>query len=1090
MIDRGYRLVVIAAVFSAIAIGAGARADNAPVAFRRLSLERGLSQSIVYSMMQNRNGFLYFATEDGLNRFDGYSFTVDRPSATDANTLSHTELRSVTEDAAGVVWVGTFGGGLDSLDPATGAIRRYLHDDSNPDSIAANLVRCVLADRAGAIWVGTQGSGLDRFDPATGRFAHFRHDPAEPGTIASNDIRALYTDAAGALWVGTQDAGLDRLDAATGRFAHHRNRDGDDASLGHDTVTAIVEGRAGMLWVGTLGGGLCALDRTSGRFTRVRARPGDAGALASDLVSAVFEDHDGTLWVGTDGAGLARYDREARTFATFRHDPADSRSLTADRIRSLMEDRSHVLWVGTYGGGLSALDLTHKRFAHYRHDPANSNSLSHNIVWSIYEDAAGILWIGTDSGGLNRLDRRSGQYRHYRHDPSNPDSLANDAVRVVAPSRSGALWIGTNGGGLDRFDPVTERFAHYRRDPADPASLSHDELRAVYEDTAGAVWVGTYGGGLERLDPATGHFTHHRHDPAADSSISSDFVRGILEDTRGALWIGTHDGGADRLDRATGRFSHHRASATDPTSIGGNSAFSFLEDRTGALWVATYGTGVSRLDRATGAFTRFATADGLASNSTYGLLEDGDGFIWISTNAGLSRLDPRTGAFRNFDVADGLQSNEFNGGALFKSTSGELFFGGINGLNAFYPNQIGLNTEPPPVVITDLQIANRSVRVGEVRHGRVTLTRPVEYSEAVIVSYRDPVITFEFAALHYTAPEKNRYAYRLEGFGNDWIPATSDRRFATFTGLAPGSYVFRVKAANSDGFWNERGAALRLTVEPPFWATWWSRIGAALLLAGLAALALHRRVAHVRVVAELKAAHDAQMAIMPHASPSVAGFDIAGCCVAANEVGGDFFDYLRLGGDDGPLCIAIGDVSGKAMGAAMSAVMASGVVAARADSAEPLAEAMTAINRVLHRKAPQHMFTALCLAAIDEGARTLTFVNAGLCPPLLKRGGGAVELTSVGPSLPLGPIADTAYESRTVPLAPGDVVVLHTDGIPEATDHAGEFYGYERVQAQLARLDAGAGAAGIRDAILADVARFAGGSHRHDDMAVVVVKCL
>jgi phosphoserine phosphatase RsbU/P len=310
-------------------------------------------------------------------------------------------------------------------------------------------------------------------------------------------------------------------------------------------------------------------------------------------------------------------------------------------------------------------------------------------------------------------------------------------------------------------------------------------------------------------------------------------------------------------------------------------------------------------------------------------------------------------------------------------------------------------------------------------------------------------------------------------------------------GLAPGRYVFRVKAANSDGFWNERGAVLQLMITPPFWATWWFRTGAALLFVGMAALALHRRVAHVRLVAGLKTAHDAQMAIMPQHDPSLAGFDIAGRCLAVNEVGGDLFDYLRLGGDDGPLCIAVGDVSGKAMGAAMSAVLTSGMLAARVAEATSIAEVMATINAVLHRKAPKHMCAALCLATLDESARTITFVNAGLCPLLLRRGREAAELSSAGPTLPLGPLPGTRFESRTVSLEFGDLVVIHTDGIPEATNPGGNVYGYERVRQHLADLNvAGLGVTEIREAILADAARFASGSHRHDDMALVVVRAV
>jgi len=1071
----------------ACAIVALPAAAASPDAFRRLSLAQGLSQSIVNSLVQSRSGFLYAATEDGLNRWDGYRFTVYRASAASLDSLTYNEVRSVSEDPSGALWVGTFGGGVHRFDPATGRFSRFGHDPADPASLAADLVRAVVADRRGAVWVGTQGGGLDRLDPATGRCTHFRHDASDPGSLAGDHVRVILADRDGALWVGTEGAGLDRLDPETGRATHFRHRPGDPGSLGHDTVTALAETRDGTLWVGTDGGGACALDRAGGRFACL-AVGAASGALPSGRIGALLEDRDGALWIGTDGAGVVRREPATGAITVYRHDPADLSSLSADRVRSLLEDSSRVLWVGTYGGGLSALDLTRKRFVHYRNRPDDPTSLGHDIVWSFHEDPSGIVWIGTDAGGLDRFDRGAGRFRHYRHDPADPGSIASDTVRVVAPARGGALWIGTSGAGLDRLDPATGRFSHFRHDPADPGSLAHDDLRDVWEDASGIVWVATYGGGLDRLDPATGRFRHFRHDDSDPDSIASDLVRTVFEDGRGDLWIGTHGAGADRLDRRTGRFAHHRAAPGGGAALAGNFVFGFLEDRRGDLWVATYGGGIGRLDRATGRFVRHAAAD-LASDSTYGILEDGAGALWISTNNGLSRLDPATGSVRTFDVADGLQSNEFNGGAYLAGRSGELFFGGINGFNVFFPDRIGRNDEPPPVVVTELLLANRPVRAGERHHGRVVLERPIESTGAVAVSYRDQVVTFEFAGLHFTAPEKNRYAYRLEGFSDEWIPTGADRRFATFTGLRPGSYTFRVKASNNDGVWNERGAALRLTVLPPYWATWWFRLGVLAVLAAAAAAAYRRRVAHVRVVAELKTAHDAQMAIMPHADPSVPGFDVSGVCVAANEVGGDFFDYLRLGGDDGLPCVAIGDVSGKAMRAAMSAVMASGMVAVEVERAAALADVMTTINRVLHRKAPKHMFTALCLLGIDPAARTLAFVNAGLCRPLLRLPGRVTELVSDGPALPLGALADTRYQAREVGLPPGAVVVAFTDGVPEALDRRGEEYGYERLARLLAGLDTEAlSAREIAAAIVADVARFAAGSRRHDDQAVVVVK--
>jgi ligand-binding sensor domain-containing protein/serine phosphatase RsbU (regulator of sigma subunit) len=1071
---------------SALLLAAAWPLGGAPAEFERISLREGLSQSVIEAIVQDRKGFLWFATEDGLNRYDGYGFTVYRYQPGNPRSLSYNEIKALYEDRAGILWVGTFEGGLNRFDPAAATFTRYRHDPADPASLAANTVRCVLEDRAGNLWIGTQGGGLDRLDRATGRFAHYRHDPANPSSLAHDDVRALLEDRSGVLWVGTYGGGLHRFDREKEVFTRIRADAADPGSLSHDLVTALLEDRSGALWVGTYGGGMNALDRETGRFRHYRA--GGPRTLPSDLVRSLFEGESGTLWIATDGGGLARLDRATGEVESWRNDPLSPLSLSTDRVWSVFEDRSRVLWIGTYGGGLNKLDIGRKRFQLFRREPGNPNSLNHNIVWAIHEDGDGILWIGTDAGGLNRLDRRTGEFRSFLHDPRDPRSLSHDAVRVVYEDREGVFWLGTNGGGLNRFDRARGTFQRFRHDPAAPESLSHDEIRSVFEDRAGHLWIGTYGGGLDRLDRRTGRFVHHRHDPADARSLSSDFIRSVFQDSEGTLWIGTNGGGLNRLDAETGAFTAYRANVGDAGSLGNDYVFQVHEGRDGALWIATFGGGLNRFDRKAGRFRRFTQADGLSSDSTYGLLEDETGRLWVSTTRGLSCFDPKAGSFHNYDTRDGLQSNEFNGGSVFRSRRGEMFFGGISGFNAFFPAEIVLSTEPPAVALTELMLFNRPVGVGEAVRGRVILERPLAYTDALTLSYRDDVLAVEFAALHYAAPEKNRYAYRLEGFSRDWIPARADRRVATFTGLSPGEYVLRVKAANPDGIWNEEGTSLRITVTPPVWATWWFRLAAAALVAVLVALALRRRLRNVRLAAALKVAHDAQMALLPHEDPRLPGFEVTGVCLPTYEVGGDFYDFFPLDESGTVLGVAVGDVSGKGMRAAMTAALASGMVRAEAGRRAPVAEMMTSLNRSVRGKTEHHTFTALCLASVNGPGGELTLVNAGLCEPLLKSGAVATYLGATGPSLPLGAFPDTAYRSRVLPLGSGDAVVFYTDGVPEASDRRGAQYGYEALARFVGGLDPRLSAAGIKEAVVREVARFSGGARAHDDVAVVVVR--
>ena len=542
-------------------------------------------------------------------------------------------------------------------------------------------------------------------------------------------------------------------------------------------------------------------------------------------------------------------------------------------------------------------------------------------------------------------------------------------------------------------------------------------------------------------------------------------------------------------DSVVGGFTRYRHDPEDPSSISTDHVFAIHEGSDGTLWFGTFGGGINRFDRETGRFRRYRVEDGLAGDSVYAMLEDGQGRLWASTTKGLSRFDPLAESFRNYDVRDGLQSNEFNGGSAYRSHGGEMFFGGINGFNAFYPEEIGINPEVPNVVITDLQLFNRSITVGEEIGGRVLLERPITHTEEIELSYRDNVVTLEFAALHYSAPGKNRYLYRMAGFSDAWIPVAADRRFATFTGLSPGDYLFSVSGANSDGVWNDDGASLRITVTPPFWATWWFRLLSAVLLASLALAIIQSRMRGLRMKTELVAAHDAQMAIMPQTTPEVAGFDIRGVCIPAHEVGGDFFDYFWLEGEPRRLCVVVGDVAGKAMSAAMNAVMSDGIVFSRARQAGSVEEIMCSLNRSIHHKVGARMFTALCLVVLEPVTRTLTFANAGLCEPLHKTAGSVEYLRSSGERFPLGAVPNATYESRTLILGPGDVVVLFSDGVPEARNRAGDLYGYDAPRELLARLDTSdLEASQIKDAIVEDVYRCCGSDRLSDDMAVVVIK--
>ena len=817
------------------------RAQDNDIRFDRLSVEQGLSQSAVNGILQDHKGFMWFATEDGLNKYDGYSFTIFRHDPEDPTSLGDSFARCIHEDPAGMIWVGTWNGGLDRLDPATGQFTHYRHNPDDEYSLSHDNVLSLYTDHAGTLWVGT-AAGLDRFNPANGHFTHYRHDPADSGSLSDYSVVAIYQDSSDVLWVGTWGGGLSRLERTIGLFVHYRNQPENLQSLSNDSVSAIYEDSSGVLWIGTSEGGLNRMDREQGTFVRYTHSSTNARSLSDDHVLAIVEDSSGVLWVGTQGGGLDRYDRENDHFFHYRNDPFDPSSLSSNSVRSVYEDRGGVLWVGTLGAGLNKANPTNQKFALYRQEPGNPNSLNDRSVWAVLEDHEGVLWVGTDQGGLNRFDRETGQWTHYLHNPEDPSSLSDDTVRSIYEDRTGILWIGTENG-LDRLEREKGQFIHYRHDPNDLQSLSYNDITAIYEDHSGALWIGTLEGGLNRLDRQSGRFTRYQSDPDNPDTISHNFVTCLCETSDDVLWIGTMGGGVNALDAAREHFVHYRHDPRNSNSLSHDAVFAIAEDYLFRLYIGTWGGGLDRYNRSSKQFTHFRQKDGLPNDVIYSIVQDDSGYLWLSTNGGLSRFDVDTRKFRNYDLTDGLQSNEFNMGAYFKSRSGELFFGGINGFNALYPPLVTDNPHVPPVVISTVKKLDQSILTD------------VSQDQEIQLSYRDTTLSFEFAALDYTASYKNHYVYMLEGFDPSWSSAGT-RRYVNYTNLKGGRYVFRVRGSNNDDVWNRTGVAIQVTVTPAIWDTWLFRGSAALLLTACLMVAMRLRV---RSIEERTRALEAQV---------------------------------------------------------------------------------------------------------------------------------------------------------------------------------------------------------------------------------------
>ncbi|MBD3384327.1 SpoIIE family protein phosphatase [candidate division KSB1 bacterium] len=1058
------------------------------LSFEEISIEDGLSQSIVNCIIQDNVGYLWFATEDGLNKYDGYHFTIFRYDPGDDNSLSYNEIRSIYQDTSGNFWIGCFYGGLNKYDPKEKKFTHYLHSEDNPSSLSHNNVEAITEDEEGNLWFGTD-FGLNRYDRKTDNFYVYLNDPENPNSLSHNTVNDLFIDLDGSLWVAT-DKGLNQYNAIHDQFTIYQHDSFSHIGLSNNVITSICQDNNGIYWIGTENG-LNRFNRDKNEFIAYYHQSTDPHSLSHNMINTIYRDSKGYIWVGTEGGGINIFDPPKNhsrkiNFINYQNDPLDATSLSKNEVRCIYEDRSGIIWLGTYGGGSNKVQKRTKQFSIYRAVPNNPNSLPSEIVWSFYEDPSGILWIGTHGGGLTRLDRKNNQYTHLQHNPNDPNSLSNNIVRIIYPDPSdpNCLWIGTHGGGLCKFDIPTKTFICFLHDPNDPASISHNELRSIYKDRSGTLWIGTNGGGLNQMisqDNLT-LFKHYRHDPNNNHSLSNDYVRVVYEAPEEAgktLWIGTQGGGLEKFDRTTGKFLHYQHDPDNINSLSNNYVLSMYADSCGMFWIGTWGGGICKFDRKTESFKNYTMRDGLPQNEIYGFLQAEDGDLWISTNNGLSKFNPRTEHFKNYNIQDGLQSNEFNGGAFYKSDDNEMFFGGIHGFNAFFPENIKDNIHVPPIVLTSMLKFNREF----------PLSKPLTDLKEITLSYKDYIFSFEFAALDFTSPMKNKYAYKMAGLDEVWVQTDASKRFATYTTLAPGKYIFKVKGSNNDGVWNEKGTSINIVITPPFWKTWWFILIIACALAMMILLLYKRRLHNIKMKIELQAAHDAQMSIMPQSDPKLEGFDIASTCLPANEVGGDFFDYLWRDEKHTELVIAIGDVSGKAMTAAMTAVMASGIVNAKVYKNRSMQEIMTKTNVPVYHKTEKKVFITLCLALLNSTKKELCFSNAGLMEPLLISNGSINYLKSLGPRYPLGVAQDTVYKEKKVALKSGDVLILLTDGILEAQNRSKKIYGEKNLLQLLNRIDTTEHSARIiAEQIIKDVEKFTGKAAQHDDITMVVVK--
>jgi diguanylate cyclase (GGDEF)-like protein len=815
--NRRFRMLARVASAALACVVSSVALATPPLSVQRYSLEEGLSQQAVNAIAQDSEGFMWFGTEDGLNRFDGYEFRQLRHDRGDKETLSNGWISSLVASDDGL-WIATDGGGVVFRSALTGKLDSPAQLRDTPD---LQRVRGLARDRLGRLWIASRDAGVAIYDARSNELHRLRHSASLPNSLSDDSVFTIIHLRNGETLVGTA-SGLDRLSAANLTISHIPLPVELGPAGQPQRVRALTETPDGMVWIGT-DQGLARFDPRNSRWRVYREVPADAPgystALPDNRVQSLLLDSQGRLWVGMI-RGLSWFDASSETFSSYRRDEAEVRSLPDDYITSLAEDRGGSLWIGTKFGGLAKWNPRTWTFGHVR--ASAEEGYSDRNIMAFAEDKVGRLWVGTFGSGINLVDRSSGRVSAIRHVQGMRTSLSDERVMAMLEGSAGDMWVGTMGGGLNRFDTQTLKAEVFQHDPRVPTSLGAQGVMSLLEVDK-QLWVGTFGGGISRFDARTRRFENLRPGPEDGLHLSSGRVTALARDRAGHVWIGTDGGGLNVWDQKTRRIYYYKRGATQLDTLSADTIYSILVDDAGSVWIGTRGGGLDRVLNPEDAphglrFVNFSEAHGLPNNSVYGLRADGTGNIWVSTNFGLARLNAKTGVIQRFHRLHGLQGEEFNFGAHYRDRSGKLFFGGAAGYNTFYPEMLEFNERPPRVVLTQFLKLNTPGIVGV----------PEERIERLDLGHKEDVITLKFAALDFADPRSNRYEYKLDGFDSDWVRA-DERRAATYTNLPGGQYVFRVRASNSDGVWSTQDLALPIDVAPSPWLSPFAFLGYALV---------------------------------------------------------------------------------------------------------------------------------------------------------------------------------------------------------------------------------------------------------------------
>jgi len=785
--------------------------------FTRISINDGLSQSTVRAILQDSEGYMWFGTQDGLNKYDGYKFTIYKKNLDNPNTLSNNEVTSIVEDNNGDLWIGTNGGGLNKFNKKTETFIHFKTTSIQLNKISNDFIFSLHIDSKGFLWIGTVGGGLNVIDLKTERVEVLNENLSE---ISRLEVLAICEDKYGDVWVGT-NKGLNKINIETNQIVNYKFQPNNSEVLQNDYIRALFKDSYGDLGVGSYGGGLSKYDYENDTFIQYQlSEKANKTKVDSEFITSITEDKKGNLWFGTWGNGVKKFNKKTKNITIYKNNQGNLNTLSYNTVWDVCIDKSNLLWVGTFGAGLNRLALEENKFNLYKRQINNPNSISSNSVRGIYEDEKGILWVGGYSG-LNKIDRENNSIKRYYGD----DKIGS--VYSISPDEhdTNILWIGSEGSGLYKFNKKTKVFKSMLSE-----DLKVTHVFSIQDDKDGYLWLGAQSG-FYSFNKVTEEYSQILKDYSAKVILANRYSVCVFIDRKGFVWVGTNGKGLIKYDKVLKSFKEFEHKTDNPNSISNNSIKSIFEDNDGVLWIGTNGGGLNKFIEKKEQFIHYTEKCGLPNNVVYGILEDKEKHLWLSTNKGISKFDKNNISFKSYTVDDGLQSNEFNTGSYFKSKSGEMFFGGVKGLNTFFPSQIKDNQFIPPIVITSFKKFDKEINYKQI----------LSEKNIINLTHKDNYISFEFAALDYYSPEHNKYAYKLEGLDTDWIYSDT-RRFANYTNLSGGDYVFKVKGTNSDELWNETGVSVPIYIKPPFRKTIWF-----IILCGLSLIVIVYGVFKIRL---------------------------------------------------------------------------------------------------------------------------------------------------------------------------------------------------------------------------------------------------